>query len=406
MSKRSNRMKFGVFIPPQNKVGLNPHLAINRAIELTEHLDRLGFDEAWHGEHHSGGAEIIGSPELMLATMAPRTEQIRLGTGVISLPYHHPFQVAERIVLLDHLTEGRAMFGVGPGQLPTDAWMHGIEATDLRPRMEESLEVVLALLAGETVSRETEWFTVHEAKLQLAPYSDIEVSVVGTISPSGPKLAGRHGLGMLSLAATDPTGIDRLPVHWEIMNEEADRNGHTMNRRNWRLMGPMHLAETEAEAKVQARYGLKWQYDYLAHITPSAIEVPDGGPDALADVINETGRGVIGTPAMAIAQIERLLERSGGFGTYLFQGADFARWEDAKRSYSLFAEEVMPHFGGQLEPVLESYERVVGASEDNKNATAAARLAATDQWQRERSRGKDAPRDPDAPRDQSARREG
>lgn len=389
MSRRSGRMKFGVFIPPQNKVGLNPHLAIKRAIELTEHLDRLGYDEAWLGEHHSGGAEIISSPELVLSNLAPRTTNIRLGTGVISLPYHHPFQVAERIVLLDHLTEGRAMFGMGPGQLPTDAWMQGIEATQLRPRMEESLEVILALLAGETVTAERDWFTVRDAKLQLLPYSDLEISVVGTISPSGPKLAGRHGLGMLSLAATDPTGIDRLPEHWEIINEEAERNNHRVDRANWRLMGPMHIAETVEEAKRQTRYGLQWQYDYLAHITPSAIEVPEG-EDALATVINETGRGVIGTPEMAIAQIERLMERSGGFGTYLFQGADFARFEDQKRSYELFAEEVISHFDGQLEPVLESYNRVVDAADDNKNATAAARLAAQDQWQRERAQGRSA----------------
>ena len=377
-------MKFGAFIPPQNKVGLNPHLAIKRAIALVEHLDRLGYHEAWLGEHHSGGAEIVGSPEVLLANIAPRTDNIRLGTGVISLPYHHPFQVAERIVLLDHLTDGRAMFGLGPGQLPTDAWMHGIDATDLRPRMEESLAVIVALLAGETVSQEGSWFTCNEARLQLSPHSDLELSVVGTISPSGPKLAGRHGLGMLSLAATDPTGIDRLPEHWKIIEEEAAKNGHTTDRSNWRLMGPMHIAETEEEAKRDCRYGLKWQYDYLAHITPSAIEVPDG-IDALADVINETGRGVIGTPDMAAAQIERLLERSGGFGTYLFQGADFARWDATLRSYQLFAEEVMPRFDGQLDSVMASYDDVVGASDDNKNATVAARLAAQDQWQRERS---------------------
>jgi limonene 1,2-monooxygenase len=384
MSARSDRMKFGVFVPPQNKVGLNPHLAIKRALELTGHLDRLGYDEVWLGEHHSGGSEIISSPELVLANLIPRTDNIRLGTGVISLPYHHPFQVAERIVLLDHLSEGRAMFGLGPGQLPTDAWMHGIEATDLRPRMEESLAVILRLLAGETVTHDGGWFTLQDAKMQLAPYSDLELSVVGTISPSGPKLAGRHGLGMLSLAATDPAGTDRLPEHWEIMNEEAARNGHTMERCNWRLMGPMHIAETVEEAKRQCRYGLQWQFDYLSHITPSAIDVPEG-EDALAQVINETGRGVIGTPEMAVAQIERLIERSGGFGTYLFQGADFARFEDQKRSYELFAEEVMPHLDGSLEPVEESYERVIGAADENKNATAAARLAAQDQWQRERS---------------------
>jgi limonene 1,2-monooxygenase len=383
MSKRAGRMRFGVFIPPQNKVGLNPHLAIRRAIELVCHLDSLGFDEAWIGEHHSGGSEIISSPELVISQLHPLTEQIRLGTGVISLPYHHPFQVAERIVLLDHLTEGRTMFGMGPGQLPTDAWMHGIDATELRPRMEEALEVIIALLAGETVTTRGSWFELVDARLQLLPYSDLELSVVGTISPSGPKLAGRHGLGMLSLAATDPAGNDRLPEHWGIMTEEAARNGHEMDRSQWRLLGPMHIAPTVEQAMEEVRYGLEWQFDYLSHITPSAIEAPPG-LDALAEVINSTGRGVIGTPEMAAAQIERLIERSGGFGTYLFQGADFARFEHQKRSYELFAEEVIPLFDGQIEPVRRSYERVVDAAEDNKNATAAARLAAQDQWQRER----------------------
>ena len=383
MSKRAGRMKFGVFVPPQNKVGLNPHLAIRRVIELVQHLDRLGFDEAWIGEHHSGGSEIIASPELVISQLHPLTSQIRLGTGVISLPYHHPFQVAERIVLLDHLTEGRTMFGMGPGQLPTDAWTHGIDATELRPRMEEALAVILALLAGETVTHKGSWFDLVDARLQLLPFSDLEISVVGTISPSGPKLAGRHGLGMLSLAATDPAGNDRLPEHWSIMTEEAARNGHEMDRSQWRLLGPMHIAPTVEEAMEQVRYGLEWQFDYLSHITPSAIDAPPG-LDALAEVINSSGRGVIGTPDMAAAQIERLAERSGGFGTYLFQGADFARFEDQKRSYELFAEEVIPRFDGQIGPVRESYERVIDAAEDNKNATAAARLAAQDQWQRER----------------------
>jgi limonene 1,2-monooxygenase len=377
-------LKFGVFIPPQNRVGINPNLAIRRVVELIERLDDLGYDEAWVGEHHSGGSELIASPELVLAAAAERTKHIRLGTGVISLPYHHPFQVAERVVLLDHLTQGRVMFGAGPGQLPTDAWMHGIDATQLRPRMEESLDVVLRLLAGETVTHQADWFTCQEATLQLEPFSDLELSVVGTVSPSGPKLAGRHGLGLLSLAATDPTGNDRLPVHWDIMNEEAGRHGRTVDRSRWRLMGPMHIAETVEEAKRNCRYGLRWQYKYLSHITPSAIDVPDD-TDALADLINETGRGVIGTPDMAAAQIERLLERSGGFGTYLFQGADFAGWDATLRSYQLFAEEVAPRFDGQLLPVTRSYDMVVGAADDNRNATAAARLAAQDQWERERS---------------------
>jgi limonene 1,2-monooxygenase len=379
-------MRFGAFVPPQNRVGLNPNLAIHRVLETIEHLEAVGFDEVWVGEHHSGGAEIIASPELVLAAAAERTKHIRLGTGVVSLPYHHPFQVAERLVLLDHLTKGRVMFGAGPGQLPTDAKMMGLDATLLRPRMEEALGVVLRLLAGETVTARSDWFRLEEATLQLLPYGELPVSVVGTISPSGPKLAGRHGLGMLSLAATDPTGADRLPVHWDIITEEARRTGHTVDRRDWRLMGPMHIAETVEQAKKDCEYALRWQYEYLSHISPSSIPVP-ATTDELADVLNESGRGVIGTPDMAAAQIERLIERSGGFGTYLFQGVDVASFAATKRSYELFAEEVVPRFNGQLGPVRASYDRVVGAADDNKAATAAARVQAQEQWDRERASG-------------------
>jgi limonene 1,2-monooxygenase len=368
-------LRFGVFIPPQNVVGLNPTLAIRRALELAGHLDRLGFDEVWFGEHHSGGSELVASPELLIAAAAERTTHIRLGTGVVSLPYHHPFQVAERMVQLSHQTGGRVMFGAGPGQLPTDAKMFGLDATQLRPRMEESLEVILRLLAGETVTAKSDWFSLQDAVQQLSPFGGLEVSVVGTVSPSGPKLAGRYGLGLLSLAATDPAGHDQLPVHWEIMQEEAARTGHIVDRQRWRLMGPMHLADTVEQAKRECAYGLRWQYEYLSQ----------------ADVLNATGRGVIGTPDMAAAQIGRLLDRSGGFGTYLFQGADFASWRDTLRSYELFAEEVIPRFNGHLAPVLNSYEHVLGETEANRSSTAAARAAAVEQWKREREAARTTP---------------
>ncbi len=98
-------------------------------------MDKLGFCEAWFGEHHSTGWETIGSPELMIAAAAELTRRIRLGTGVIWLPFHNPLMVANRIVQLDHMTMGRAMFGVGPGPLPTDAMMLGIDIASQRDRM-------------------------------------------------------------------------------------------------------------------------------------------------------------------------------------------------------------------------------------------------------------------------------
>ena len=111
------RMKFGVFMAPFHRVGENPTLALDRDLELIEWLDFLGFDEAYIGEHHSAGWETISSPEIFIAAAAGRTRHIRLGTGVVSLPYHHPYMVASRMVLLDHLTKGRVILGVGPGGL-------------------------------------------------------------------------------------------------------------------------------------------------------------------------------------------------------------------------------------------------------------------------------------------------
>jgi limonene 1,2-monooxygenase len=148
-------------------------------------------------------------------------------------------------------------------------------------------------------------------------------------------------------------------------------------------MGPMHVAESESAAIEQCRYGLRWQYEYLSHITPSAIAVPET-TEGLVDVLNSSGRASIGTPDMAGAQIQRLIDRSGGFGTYLFQGVDFASWQDTLRSYELFAEEVIPRFDGTLTPVLSSYEHVLSNSDSNRSATAAARVAASEQWKRER----------------------
>jgi Luciferase-like monooxygenase len=145
----NTRLRFGIFLAPFHPPGENPTLALQRDLELIQHLDRLGYDEAWIGEHHSAGTEIIASPEIFIAVAAERTAHIRLGTGVVSLSYHNPLWVAERIVLLDHLTRGRVMLGVGPGSLPTDAAMIGVSQAETRELMEQSLDVIMALLRTE-----------------------------------------------------------------------------------------------------------------------------------------------------------------------------------------------------------------------------------------------------------------
>lgn len=187
-------------VPP----GRNPTAALQRDLELVEYLDRLGYDEAWFGEHHSAGSEIIASPEIMIAAASQRAPRIRFGTGVTSLSYHNPLWAADRIMQLDHLTQGRTIFGVGPGSLPTDSAMIGLNPTDTRELLQENLDIVVRLLRGETVSAKTRTHELYDAKLQLAPYSEngIEITVAAVASPTGPRLAGTHGLGLLSIGAT------------------------------------------------------------------------------------------------------------------------------------------------------------------------------------------------------------
>lgn len=378
-------MRFGVFMAPFHPLPGNPTLALHQDLAVAEHLDALGFDELWVGEHHSGGLEIIASPETFIAVASQRTRNIRLGTGVSSLPYHHPFILLDRMVMLDHLTRGRVMFGVGPGQLPFDAHVLGINPDDQRRMMEEALDVIMALQREtEPVTVKTDWFTVQDAVLQLRPFSHphLEMAVAGSFSPAGPKLAGKHGIGLLSISATSPEGFERLASHWEVAQAEAARHGHNVRRADWRLVAPMFLAETEAEARAALRYGYEQISDYLTHVLP-VPRPPAMSLDERIDAANASGAVVIGTPDRAVEQIRRLVEQSGGFGTLLLNGGYWGSFEDTLQSYRLFAEQVMPHFTGQLAAPVRSYEWTMGDDKDWDGQARRAVAKAMDDYARE-----------------------
>ncbi len=350
-------MRFGIFLAPFHPVGQNPTLALERDLELVIRLDQLGYDEAWIGEHHSAGFEIIASPEVFIAVLAERTRHIRLGTGVSSLPYHHPLILTDRMVLLDHLTRGRMMMGVGPGALPSDAFMMGIDPMAQRQMMEEALEAILALLEGSSlVTRDAGWFTLRDARTQLRPYSDprFEIAVAAQISPAGPHAAGRFGLSLLSIGATSAGGFDLLGSHWQVMEERAAEFGTTVDRRKWRLVGPMHLAETEKQARADVEFGLAQWIDYFEHVAALPLAPQTLHVEEMVDAINNTGFAVVGTPEMAIAQLERLQDQSGGFGTFLLMAHEWADREATLHSYELFAREVMPRFQGSLDSLASS----------------------------------------------------
>jgi limonene 1,2-monooxygenase len=351
-------LRFGIFLAPFHPPYRNPTLALERDLELVVRLDELGYDEAWIGEHHSAGFEIIASPEVFIAFAAERTRNIRLGTGVSSLPYHQPLILADRMVLLDHLTRGRVMLGCGPGALPSDAFMMGIDPNRQREMMEESLEAILALLDGsEPVSRKTDWFTLQDARLQLRPYTHprFEVCVAAQVSPAGPRAAGRFGCGLLSIGATSRGGFDVLGSHWSVMEERAAEFGTAVDRRAWRLVGPMHIAETEEQARRDVEYGLVDWMNYFTKVAALPLAPDTDKPEEMVDALNASGLAVIGTPEMAAAQIQRLIDQSdGGFGCYLFMANDWADREAMFRSYELFARDVMPQFQGSTPSLVSS----------------------------------------------------
>ncbi len=381
-------LKFGIFLAPFHPVGQNPTLALERDLDLVEHLDSLGFDEAWFGEHHSAGYEIIASPEVFIAAAAQRTKHLRLGTGVSSLPYHQPLMLADRMVLLDHLTRGRVMFGVGPGALPSDAFMMGIEVARQRDMMEESFEAILDLLAGEKpVNRQTDWFTLKDARLQLRPYSDpcFEVAVAAQISPSGPRLAGRFGASLLSIGATNQGGFDVLGSHWTVMEERAAEFGTTVDRRRWRLVGPMHIADTKEQAYADVAFGLPQWADYFARVAALPLGPSTDDPAELADAMNASGFAVIGTVDDAKAQIQRLIDQSGGFGTFLTMAQDWAPRDAMWHSYELMARYVFPEFQGSAESTTASRDWAAENRPEFINAATAAVMSAVQSHHEEKA---------------------
>jgi len=377
------RMKFGVFMAPFHRVGENPTLALERDLELLQWLDTLGFDEAYIGEHHSAGWETISSPELFMATAAERTRHIRLGTGVTSLPYHHPFMVANRMVQLDHLTRGRVILGCGPGALASDALMLGIKPERQRAMMEESLDAIVRLMSdSEPYSIKTDWFEMNDAVLQLRPYQDpiVPVAVASVESPAGVTLAGKHGASILSLSVPrDTIRKTSLAELWTIAEETAAEHGKTMRREDWGIVMGMHLADSKEQAIKDIKEGagnVVTEYFFETLGNP----VPDVPRDQIVDYMVDHNQWIVGTPDDCIAGINRLQEITGGFGKFMIRVEDWAPRDKINRSYELLARYVMPHFQGSLEGIRTSNQWTSERREDLQQNRYVGIKAATDRY--------------------------
>lgn len=367
-------LKFGAFIPGFHALGEDPAGALWRDLDLIEWLDEIGLDEAWVGEHHSGGWVLINSPEVFIAAAAERTHRIKLGTGVVSLPYHHPLMVANRLVQLDHMTRGRVMLGMGAGVSPADAHMLGIAATDQRRMMGESVEAIVALLhATEPVTMDTDWFKLHDATVHLRPYSKpcFELAVASAGSERGMRLAGRHGLCSLNFAGRPGMQEPPLSSLWSAAEAEAQEYGQIVDRSAWRVAICAHIAETRELAFDQVRSGMtRWFREYVQGTMGASADLPAGRE---VEAAVEAGTMIVGTPDDAIMAIDRMLEESGGFGTLLVNVQDWASREQTKRSFELLSRYVAPQFTGALDGVRASN---LWASSSRDEFSAAARGAA------------------------------
>src|SRR5690348_10007308 len=358
-----HRLGFGAFLAPHHPIGEHPMLQFRRDLKFVQHLDELGFDEFWCGEHHSSGWEMIASPEMFLAAAGEHTKRIKLATGVVSLPYHHPYNVAQRMVQLDYMTGGRVIFGSGPGALPSDAHTLGIDPMVQRDRQDEAIGIIRRLFKGERVTAKSEWFTLKDAALQLLPLQeDMPFAVASQISPSGMTLAGKYGIGIISLGSQSSAGLTALPTQWGFAEAAAKKHGQTVDRKNWRVLLNWHIAETREQAIEQARHGLlRWHNEYVNGTLQLPGSVPFTSPE---DAIEKTAfspgsAAVIGTPDDLVKMIKSVYEKSGGFGTVVGFVHDWANIENTFRSWDLVARYVAPEINGYVRKLRESQKFLV-----------------------------------------------
>lgn len=337
-------MRFGLFLQPVHPPNQHPTVALSRDLDLVTLLDDLGYDEVWVGEHHSTGWENIAAPDVFIAAAAERTKRIRLGTGVVQLGLHHPLVVADRMVFLDHLTRGRTMFGVGVGGgLPSDLRVFGLTREEAGRRLDESLDVILRLLESEEpIDEKRDWFELHNAALQLRPYTKPHPLIaMATTDPRNVALMGR--LGGQVLTGPAPEKVPELVEHLE---RGASKTTMTDSRDQITLSFAMHLAETREQAMADIKEGVieeHYEFNVKVNGAPSPSVSPDEWFEAYAN------RHIVGTPDDAVQRIEELLEVSGGFGGLLFTSRDWAGWEASSASWDLFAREVAPRFQGHVE---------------------------------------------------------
>lgn len=362
------KMKLGYFTMPLHPPGSVHAETLDHDLDQIVTLDRLGFREAWVGEHFTSVWENIPAPDLFLAKALGMTENIVLGTGVTCMPNHNPFVIANRIAQLDNLARGRFYWGVGSGGFPGDFEVFGFDfqSGENRNMSREALDCVLGLWEDPKPGRYTSpwWdFSIPETddwvgvRYHMMPYQKPHPPIgVAGVSPKSETLylAGERGYIPMSINLVPS---NQLPSHWEAVEEGASRTGRKADRSQWRIAREVFVADTTEEAREKAMAGTmprdfqdyffrsfaRYNLFKLMKKDPSMAD-EDITVDYLMDNI-----WLVGSPDDVAAQLRELYEYVGGFGVLLAMGHEWEPREDWQRSMELLANEVMPQLA-DLEP--------------------------------------------------------
>ena len=368
-------MKFSIFMMPLHHPTENPSLAFDRDISLIRYAEELGYDEFFIGEHHSGGWETMPAPEMALAKASAHAHRIRLGTSVISVPFHHPFHVAERMAFLDHLTRGRAILGVGPCALVTDKNLFGLATEKLYPMMAESVEIIVRLLESpDPIDYDGQYWKLNQMRLQLRSYQQprMPLAIASSGNPISLELAGKYGMLLLSPAGKNKRNNQSKAEQWHTVESIAAKHGRQASRDNWRIATCIYLADSREEAwrDVEENMGRDMQY-FFAIGLKAPYEAYPGQPAGEITARSGADRRdwIIGTPDDAIAQIERMQTETGGFGGLMLTTHEWASTEKLRHSYELFARYVMPHFRGHTQGYRDEWQRIQQATTNGVQIT-------------------------------------
>jgi alkanesulfonate monooxygenase SsuD/methylene tetrahydromethanopterin reductase-like flavin-dependent oxidoreductase (luciferase family) len=354
-------MRLGFFTMPIHPLGKDWRQSLREDREAFILADELGFTEAYAGEHATDRAENITSCAMFLATLVGATRQIRLGTGTVNLPNNHPVAVASQIAMLDHLLDGRFIFGISPGGLLSDAEVFGNLDADRNAMFLEAINQVLAIWAGEPpYNLQGKYWNIAVSKHFMPeigqgflpkplqqPHPPIVVTVVAPFSRGVTEAAAR-GWEPISANFLMPSWVKS---HWPKYVEGCERAGRPADPANWRVAKSVFVADDDATARdyaTAANGPYRYYYSQLltklvrngrAELFKSRRDQPDH--EITLDYVCDQ-LVIHGSPEKVVDQLLAFREQVGDFGTLLYAGKDWADRDLGRRSMVLMAEKVLP----------------------------------------------------------------